>query len=218
MIKVVSIGGILMKLLLLGASGRVGQKIAELSIQDGMKVHALLRNPEKVSSSILEKITYTRGNALNKEQIEEAISGSDMVVSALSTDGGNVLSESIPLIIEAMKKEGISRIISVGTAGILQSRTEPDLLRYQSSESKRKLTRAAEDHHKAYTLLKESGLDWTIVCPTYLPDGDATGVYRVEEDFLPEDGSKITTGDTAHFTFSLIKEPRFVKSRVGIAY
>jgi uncharacterized protein len=207
-----------MKLLLLGASGRVGQKIAELSIQDGIEVHALLRNPERVPSSMLEKISYTNGNVLNKKQIEEAISGSDMVVSALSTDGGNVLSESMPFIIEAMKNEGISRIISVGTAGILQSRTEPDLLRYQSSESKRKLTRAAEDHHKAYTLLKESGLDWTIVCPTYLPDGDITGTYRVEKDFLPLDGSKISTGDTAHFTFSLIKEPRFSEFRVGIAY
>ncbi|MFD1359415.1 NAD(P)-dependent oxidoreductase [Fictibacillus halophilus] len=207
-----------MKLLLLGASGRVGQKIAELSIQDGIEVHALLRNPERVPSSMLEKISYTNGNVLNKKQIEEAISGSDMVVSALSTDGGNVLSESMPFIIEAMKNEGISRIISVGTAGILQSRTEPDLLRYQSSESKRKLTRAAEDHHKAYTHLKESGLDWTIVCPTYLPDGDITGTYRVEKDFLPLDGSKISTGDTAHFTFSLIKEPRFSESRVGIAY
>lgn len=207
-----------MKLLLLGASGRVGQKIAELSIQDGIEVHALLRNPERVPSSMLEKISYTNGNVLNKKQIEEAISGSDMVVSALSTDGGNVLSESMPFIIETIKNEGISRIISVGTAGILQSRTEPDLLRYQSSESKRKLTRAAEDHHKAYTLLKESGLDWTIVCPTYLPDGDITGTYRVEKDFLPLDGSKISTGDTAHFTFSLIKEPRFSESRVGIAY
>ncbi|MCM3720100.1 NAD(P)-dependent oxidoreductase [Fictibacillus phosphorivorans] len=207
-----------MKLLLLGATGRVGQKIAERSIQDGVNVHILLRNPEKLPSHLVEKVTFTHGNVLNKDDIEEAISGSDMVVSALSTDGENVLSESMPLIIDAMKKERISRIISVGTAGILQSRTEPELLRYQSSESKRKLTRAAEDHHKAYLHLKESNLDWTIVCPTYLPDGDTTGTYRVEKDFLPEDGKSISTGDTAHFTFSLIKEPRFSKYRVGIAY
>jgi uncharacterized protein len=207
-----------MKLLMLGASGRVGQKIAERAIQDGIEVHALLRDPAKVPSQILDKITYTIGNVLNKEQVEEAISGCDIVVSALSTDGDNVLSESMPLIIAATKKEGLSRIITIGTAGILQSRIEPDLLRYQSSESKRKLTRAAEDHHKAYELLKESGLDWTIVCPTYLPDGDAAGKYRAEKDFLPVDGGKISTGDTAHFTFSLIKESRFSKSRVGISY
>jgi uncharacterized protein len=207
-----------MKILMLGATGRVGSNIINYAINEEIEVASLIRSPEKVPAHQLNKMTCVAGNVLHKEHIKEAISGSDMVVSALSTDGGHVLSESMPLIIEAMKKEGISRIISIGTAGILQSRTEPHLLRYQSSESKRKLTRAAEDHHKAYTLLKESGLDWTIVCPTYLPEGDATGVYRVIQDFLPEGGSMITTGDTAHFTFSLIKEPRFSQTRVGIAY
>ena len=94
----------------------------------------------------------------------------------------------MPHIIEAMENEGIQRIITIGTAGILQSRTTPNLLRYQSSESKRKLTRAAEEHHKVYNLLKQSTLEWTIVCPTYLPDGESLGDYRVERDFLPVDG------------------------------
>ena len=71
------------------------------------------------------------------------------------------------LIIKAMENEGIQRIITIGTAGILQSRTTPTVIRYQSSESKRKLTRAAEEHHKVYDMLKQSTLDWTIVCPTY---------------------------------------------------
>ena len=93
-------------------------------------------------------------------------------------------------IIEAMENEGIQRIITIGTAGILQSRTTPNLLRYQSSESKRKSTRAAEEHHKVYDLLKQSTLEWTIVCPTYLPDGERLGEYRVERDFLPDGWSE----------------------------
>ena len=96
--------------------------------------------------------------------------------------------------------------------------TTPDLLRYQSSESKRKLTRAAEDHHKAYELLKQSSLQWTIVCPTYLPDGDRLGDYRVERDFLPVDGVKIHVSDTAEFTYRQINSNEFINSRVGIAY
>lgn len=207
-----------MKLLLLGATGRVGQYITRMALEDKMSVHALIRNPEKLAPSILKQITYTTGDVLDKEHIEEAMTGCDVVVSALSTDGRNVLSESMPLLIEAMKKQGISRIITIGTAGILQSRTEPHLLRYQSSESKRKLTRAAEEHHKAYTLLQKSGLDWTIVCPTYLPDGEPKENYRVEKDVLPAEGKQISTGDTAHFTYSLLKKPRFSQSRVGIAY
>ena len=137
--------------------------------------------------------------------------GIDVVISALSTDGATTLSESMPHIIEAMENEGIQRIITIGTAGILQSRTTPDVLRYQSSESKRKLTRAAEDHHKAYELLNQSSLQWTIVCPTYLPDGDRLGEYRVERDFLPVDGVKIHVSDTAEFTYKQINSNELYK-------
>lgn len=207
-----------MKLCILGVTGRVGSIVTELAAADEMEVRALVRNPAKLPENLLEKIHVVEGNALVQEHIETAMKGCDIVISTLSTDGESVLSESMPLIIKEMKKQRISRIITIGTAGILQSRTEPHLLRYQSSESKRKLTRAAEDHHKAFSMLEKSGLHWTIVCPTYLPDGEATGTYRVEQDFLPADGNRISTGDTAHFTYSLIKKPQFPQSRVGIAY
>ncbi len=207
-----------MRLCVLGSTGRVGQYFTKMALQDEISVSALLRNPEKFSHSILNQISFTKGDVLSKESVAEAMVDCDVVFSALSTDGANVLSEGMPFIIEAMKKEGISRIITIGTAGILQSRAEPHLLRYQSSESKRKLTRAAEDHHKAYTQLQESGLNWTIVCPTYLPDREPTGTYRTEKDVLPIDGSRISTGDTAHFAFSLLKKHDFLQSRVGIAY
>jgi uncharacterized protein len=207
-----------MKLCVLGSTGRVGQYFTKMALQNDISVSALLRNLEKFTHSILSQISFTKGDVLSKESVTEAMDGCDVVFSALSTDGANVLSEGMPIIIEAMKKEGISRIITIGTAGILQSRAEPHLLRYQSSESKRKLTRAAEDHHKAYTQLQESGLNWTIVCPTYLPDGEPTGMYRTEKDVLPIDGSRISTGDTAHFAFSLLKKNDFLQSRVGIAY
>ncbi|MQR94085.1 NAD(P)-dependent oxidoreductase [Fictibacillus phosphorivorans] len=207
-----------MKLCVLGATGRVGQYFTKMALQNDISVSALLRNPEKFTNSILSQLSFTKGDVLSKESIAEAMKGCDVVFSALSTDGASVLSEGMPIVIEAMKKEKISRIITISTAGILQSRTEPHLLRYQSSESKRKLTRAAEEHHKAFTQLQESGLDWTIVCPTYLPDGEPTGTYRTEKDVLPIDGSKITTGDTAHFAFSLLSKNDFSQSRVGIAY
>jgi uncharacterized protein len=117
-----------------------------------------------------------------------------------------------------MKKEGISRIITVGTAGILQSKISPDLLRYQSSESKRTLTRAAQEHHQAYSLLADSCLDWTIVCPTYLPEGTRVGTYRVEAHYLPENATEISIYDTADFTYHQLFTQDYLHARVGIAY
>ncbi|MDM5294239.1 SDR family oxidoreductase [Peribacillus simplex] len=206
-----------MNILILGASGRVGGQIVTYALHDRHHVTVLVRNPEKLQINC-ENLTIIQGNVLNKGDISHAMHEIDVVISALNTDGTTTLSESMPLIIEAMEEEGIQRIITIGTAGILQSRTTPNSLRYQSSESKRKSTRAAVEHHKVYDMLKQSPLEWTIVCPTYLPDGESVGKYRVEGNFLPEDGVEISVPDTAEFTFSLIKSSDYIKSRVGIAY
>ncbi|MFD1609087.1 NAD(P)-dependent oxidoreductase [Oceanobacillus luteolus] len=206
-----------MNILVLGSTGRVGSAVVSNALRDNHQVTSFARNPKKIEIND-ENLTITQGNVLNKADIAQAMHGMDIVISALNTDGTTTLSESMPLIIEAMENEGIQRIITVGTAGILQSRTSPEILRYQSSESKRKSTRAAEDHHKAYDILKESTLDWTIVCPTYLPDGEKIGEYRIERDFLPENGAKISVPDTAEFTYSQITSRDYIKSRVGIAY
>jgi uncharacterized protein len=206
-----------MNILILGATGRVGGQIVTLALHEGHYVTVLVRTPEKIKI-LNENLTIIQGNVLNKDAIERAMHGIDVVISALNTDGTTTLSESMPLIIDAMENEGIQRIITVGTAGILQSRTTPNTLRYQSSESKRKSDRAAKEHHKLYDILKQSTLEWTIVCPTYLPDGESVGKYRVERNLLPQGGVEISVPDTAEFTFSQIKCKDYVKSRVGIAY
>lgn len=205
-----------MNMLLLGATGRVGRHILTHAIRSH-HVTALVRNPDNLPINN-PHVSVIKGNALNKDDIFQSMRGIDVVVSALNTDGTNTLSESMPLIIEAMKKENITRIITVGTAGILQSRTSPDMLRYQSRESRRRSTKAAEEHHKVYELLDQSLLDWTIVCPTYLPDGDKKGEYRIERNFLPEDGVEISVADTADFVYSQVNSREYNRMRVGIAY
>lgn len=206
-----------MNVLVFGATGRVGGHIVEHALHDGHHVTVLVRTPEKIKL-FNENLTVLKGNVLNKEDIAHAIHGNDVVISALNTDGTTTLSDSMPLIIEAMYSEGIQRIIAVGTAGILQSESSSTLLRYQSSESKRRSTRAAEEHHQVYNLLKHSTLNWTIVCPTFLENRESTGEYRVERNVLPEGGIKISVLDTAKFTYNQIKDSHFIKSRVGIAY
>ncbi|WP_079505049.1 NAD(P)-dependent oxidoreductase [Mesobacillus jeotgali] len=206
-----------MNILVLGATGRVGSQIVTYALQDRHHVIVLVRSPEKIQMDN-ENLTIITGNVLNKEDIVRAMYGIDIVISALNTDGTTTLSGSMPLIIEAMENEGIKRIITIGTAGILQSKTTPNSLRYQSSESKQKSTRAAKEHHKVYDMLKQSTLDWTIVCPTYLPDGEKVGRYRIDRNFLPDGGAKISVVDTADFTYKQIKASTYIKSRVGIAY
>lgn len=206
-----------MKISIFGATGRVGQEILDHTLNDGHDVTILVRNKEKIAHTH-KHLNIIEGNALNKRDVEEAIQGNEVVISALGTDGSTTLTDVMPMIIEEMEQEGIRRIITIGTAGILQSKTESNLLRYQSNESKRKTTRAAAEHHKVYELLNQSSLDWTIVCPTYLPDGERIGKYRVEQNYLPDNAVKISVPDTADFAYAQISSDEYIKARVGIAY
>lgn len=205
-----------MRLAIFGATGRTGSEIVRLALQDKHEVTILVRELAKLKEK--EGLTILQGNVFNKKDIEKTITGADAVISALGTDRTTTLSEGIALIISAMKKHHIKRIVTIGTAGILNSREEPGKFRFQSSESKQKLTFAAEEHAKVYKMLMESELDWTIVCPTFLPDGQATGKFRIEKNQLPLKGEKITVGDTAEFAYQECFEKQFLRTRVGIAY
>lgn len=206
-----------MKLLVLGATGRVGYEVVRLALEDDHDVTAFVRDPASLNLSC-PKLHVFQGNALQANDLNTAVKDQDAIISALSTDGGTTLSRGIPLIIQAMQRENIQRIVTIGTAGILNSRDNPRLYRYQSSESKRKLTRAAEEHRSAYEALKETNLDWTVVCPTYLPDGGSEGRYRVETNLLPKYGERIGVCDAASFAYTQLFDDTYLKQRVGIAY
>lgn len=208
---------IFVNICILGASGRVGSVILENALTNHHIVHALVRNPEKFPYRH-PNLRINAGNALDENDVAKTMNGTSAVISCLNTDGSSTLSGSMPLIINQMKKNGISRIITIGTAGILQARVNPNLYRFQSSESKRKTTKDAEEHLKAYLLLRASGLDWTVVCPTYLPIGERIGSYRYEKNFLPEQSSSISIFDTGDFAFNQLENREFIGVRVGLSY
>ncbi|TFD96964.1 NAD(P)-dependent oxidoreductase [Jeotgalibacillus salarius] len=205
-----------MKIALFGATGRVGSVILERALGDGHQVQALVRDAELQSNH--SNLTYIQGDASVKTDVEKTIRGADAVMSALGTDKNDALTKSMIHILPAMRKHTIRRIITIGTAGILDSKREPGKFRFHSSESNRRLSTAAEDHCRAYLMLKEAGLDWTIVCPTYLPDGERIGKYRIEVNTLPDEPSSISMYDTGDFAYSLLLDKKHVRERVAITY
>ena len=161
-----------MKLAIFGATGRVGGEILKRALADGHHVKALVRSKKLEVHPNLEMII---GDVRNAEDVEKTVAGTSAVFSATGTDRTTTLSDAAPLIGRAMEKYGIKRVITIGTAGILDSRLSPGLLRYEGGDSKRKMTFAAEEHESVYRLFEKTSLQWTIVCPTYLPDGEVRG-------------------------------------------
>jgi uncharacterized protein len=203
----------MMKIALFGSTGRVGSVVFQQA-NSTHEVNRLVRKKMDRQASGMD----IAGDVLNEEDVMKTIEGCDAVISCLNTDKNDVLSRSMPILLKAMRHHGVKRIITCGTAGILQARKESSLYRFQSNESKRRSTTAAEDHLRAYLILKASEMDWTIVCPTYLPDGERLGEYRTEVDVLPEEGISISMFDTGDFIYQQLEDDRYIKTRVGICY
>lgn len=205
-----------MKITLFGATGRVGGEVLKLALVEGHEVTALVRSPEKLAPH--DRLTIIQGDVRDVAAVSDAVAGMDVVFSSLGTDQTTTLTEAVPHMIRAMEDSGINRLVTIGTAGILQSKIDPEKLRYEAGDTNRRLTFAAEEHHKVYDMLRQSRLEWTIVCPTYLPDGVAVGDYRTERDLLPEDGKQISVGDTAAFAYDELLQGDNIGFRVGISY
>lgn len=201
---------------LFGATGRVGSAVLQRALSDGHQVQILVRNAEKIIPH--ENLKIIVGDAKRFDDVEATVNGCEAVFSALNTDQTTTLSESIFHIISAMKQHNIVRIVTIGTAGILDSRVEIGKLRFNSVESRQRSKVAAMEHEKMYRALQNTKLNWTIICPTALLDLEEMGIYKYEKNLLPENGRRISVLDTAAFSYSALVEHLFIQYRVGISY
>lgn len=205
-----------MKIAVFGATGRVGKAFCEFALEAGHELQLLVRTRAEWMEN--PQITVFEGNARHLEDIEKTLKNAEAVFSGLGTDKTTTLSEFVQALTPKMEQYNIHRVVTIGTAGILDSRNEPGKYRFETNESNRKLTFAAEEHAKVYEAFKGTALDWTIVCPTYLPDGPLTREYRTEINHLPLGGKQISTADTAHFAYQTLMHNKTTRARIGIAY
>lgn len=187
-------------------------RLLERLLEDGHHVRLLTRQPLEPKNGLDVII----GDATHQESIIETIQSADVVMSALGTDKANVLSHFTPLVIAAMQQAGLKRILIVGTAGILQAH-DSDQYRFETRESKRSMTTAAEDHARAYELLDASELDYTIVCPTQLIEEKSVGDIVITADVLGTlKSGPISRDDVAELVFRAWQDRTYIRHRVGI--
>lgn len=197
---------------LFGGSGRTGMRLLERLLEDGHDVRLLSRREVEPR----ERLTVIIGDATDADAIAETVQSADVVMSALGTDKQNVLSRFTPLIISAMQAIGVMRILTVGTAGILQAH-DSDNYRFETRESKRSMTTAAEDHARAYELLDASNLDYTVVCPTQLIEGASIGNIVITPDVLgTQNSGPISRDDVAELVIRAWEDASYSRHRVGI--
>ncbi|MDX1908142.1 MAG: NAD(P)H-binding protein [Bacteroidia bacterium] len=207
------------KVVVFGASGRVGQKLVQIGLEKGLCVTAFMRSGEGVPAEH-ENFRLIVGDMRDDALVHEAVTGQDGVFFAPGPRNLHrpitILSESIAGILQAMRTHDVHRIVVLGGAGILQDNSYQ--LRMERPDFPPFLMYVMQDHLRVYDLLRRSDRDWTLTCPVNIVPDDPAGMYVVRVDYFPEPGHfQISAGDVADCMMAQFLEGNFIRRRVGIA-
>ena len=207
-----------MKILILGATGRVGSRLLRYAHEAQHELSVYVRQPHKLPNDI--PFSCHSGDILDAEKLEEAFQGQDAILSALGagafSQDSEFLSTAILAVAETMEKTQLKRLLWMSGEAILES--EMGLLRKDLQGFPPVLKDVAQDHWAVYEYLLETRLDWTLICPPPMPERVRTGHYRALANQLPEGGQLISVEDVADFILKEVHENAFLRQRVGLAY
>ena len=204
-----------MKLAVFGATGKTGQEIVKQALAKGNEVTALVRDPAKM---VLEHddLRVVAGDVFDSTLVLQAVQGQDAVICALGTSAlgkTTVRSQGTANIVRAMRETDVNRLVVVSAMGVGESWSTLSFVNRLFFATL--LRSARQDHENQEKVVKESGLDWTIVRPSGLTDEPLTGSYAIGEN-IPAKTSRIERADVAHAIIGAVLDDAFVHQAVTI--
>jgi putative NADH-flavin reductase len=206
-----------MRLLIMGATGRMGGHFLEEALRRGHGVTAFVRSPDKLTVTH-PNLRVVAGNARDAAALAAAMPGHDAVMSALGArkagETYDLFAVAVANAIAAMDASGVKRILVIASAGILQR--DAATLRRDAPGYPEAFRTASGAHWEAYQRLVASDLDWTVLCPPELEERPA-GPYLAQADYLPDGPKRIAMPSAAAFALDAVEQGTWIHQRVGIA-
>jgi len=209
--------------LLLGASGRIGQRVATELLERGHSVTGVSRSGT-VDGVADEDFVAVAGDAADPDQVAHLATGHDAVASGLGPaeeESPEVLPELMEAVVEGLRRASVDRLVWTGGAGGLSVGPDTRLVETEAFPDEWEgVALAATD---AYEVLSEAeDLEWTYLAPAALIEpGERTGEYRTAEGELvaDEDGdSYISMEDFAVALADELEDPQGVHTYLGTGY
>ena len=216
-----------MRIVLFGATGNIGQRIAKEALGRGHEVVGVVRDPEQ-SQAPDPRVKLVKGDATDAASVARVSRGADAIVSAISPRPNSrglpapSLAGAARALLAGAREVGVKRVVAVGGAGSLEVAPGvrlmdapgfPDAYRGEAQEGADSLAVFREEG---------AGLDWTFLSPAAeITPGRRSGGYRTTgEQFLTDDKgrSTITMEDYAVALVDELENPKHKGERFGVAY
>ena len=153
-----------MNILVLEATGTFGTALTEkLSKYTDDKITLFARHASKKYSAS-EHITVMDGDALNPDDLKNAVRNQDVVYCAIS---GGDLPKVAENIVETMEQENVNRLIFMGAVGIYNE-IPNDIDPQDNVENNPDQV----PNRQAVDVVEASAFNYTVLRPGYLQDGD----------------------------------------------
>ncbi len=197
-----------------------GQELIKQLLERDYQVTALVRNPAGIrqTASNLEVLT---GNVFDIQQVAQAITGKDAVISTLGFRRGDsfvsIYSESARTLIAAMQQTGVRRLVYCTSAGVEDH--DPNEFWFYTYIFKPLFLKAGyADMQTAEALIRSTDLDWVLVRPALLFNSARRGTFRVSPRYRPKRGIGISRADLAYFMLEQITGNEWIHKTPTLTY
>jgi uncharacterized protein YbjT (DUF2867 family) len=197
------------KVLVLGAGGQIAHWVIEmLANNDDVELTLFLRHTRKLKATAPRNSHVVEGDVLNKEQLNHAMAGQDIVYANLSGDDIDLQAKNI---VEAMKAAGVKRLVFVTSLGIYD-----EVPGKFGAWNRREIASYLPPFRRAADVIEASGLNYTILRPAWLTDKDEVD-YETTERNEPFKGTEVSRKSVAALIAKMIGSPKlFSRGNLGV--
>lgn len=166
-----------MKVIVFGATGKTGQHVLHLALNQGHEVTAFGRSVDRIDIDDPALETH-KGDVFDHDSVTGAVVGHDAVIVCLGSTGlrdKTTLASGTAVVIDAMVAHDVQRLVVMSAVGVGDSWQQIPLgsrLLFRTM-----LRNVFNDHQAQEAMVEQSPLDWTIVRAAILKDNPATGLY-----------------------------------------
>eukprot|EP01040_Poterioochromonas_malhamensis_P019462 gene19462-23004_t len=211
----------MVKVAIIGATGKAGSRVQEELWCRGHSVIAITRDPLHVIGGSNVEVRTTAD--VETADLVPLIEGAEVIVHAYAPpiDDTQRLVPFTSRVIEAIKRNGKSqRLVMVGGAGGLIGDANGGLVIDQAwfPESYKPIAQA---HIDAFEVVRGSDINWTTLAPPLVfQPGEKTGKFRIggEALLVNKYGSSISMEDYAIVLVDEIENPRHFRARFTCGY
>jgi hypothetical protein len=213
-----------MKIVLLGATGKVGGPILTELLARGHQVTAVARDPSRLPAAT-EGLAHRSGDVFDESFLADVVAGAEVVVCSVAlrdpAQRDRTPAQLIGGVARAAAAAGV-RLVTMGGAGSLRTASGVDLVDTPGFPEVAK-AESLGFREALHQLIDDApdGLAWTMLSPpvSIEVDGARTGSYRTADDTLVVDeagASRISAADLAVALVDEVERPAHPGRRFAV--